>query len=144
MLLALGSLLLHPVAAQQSTARPNVRFAAVDIFLDPNGQPLAAYQLEFFSANGQVKIVSIEGGEHPAFKDAPYYDPKAIQSERVLLAAFSTKSAAGLPTTKTRVATIHVQITGNAPEYKSKLNTAASPTGKTITPVMTIEQRKLE
>ncbi|MEW6157888.1 MAG: hypothetical protein AB1813_10680 [Verrucomicrobiota bacterium] len=119
-----------------------MRFAAVDIFLDPNGQPLAAYQLEFFSANGQVKIVSIEGGEHPAFKDAPYYDPKAIQKEKVILAAFSTASVAGLPLLKTRVATIHLQITGGGHEYQSKLITAATATGKAITPIVTIEERK--
>src|SRR6185503_6777104 len=70
--------------AQQATA---IRFNALDIFVDSGTRPLAAYQLTFTATTGDVKIVSIEGGEHPAFKEPPNYDPQAIQQERAILAA---------------------------------------------------------
>jgi hypothetical protein len=110
---------------------PPVRFAAVDIMIDPHGKPLAAYQLDFRATHGNVLIVGIEGGEHPAFHKPPYYDPKAMQQERVIIAALST--AASLPTGKTRIATIHLQITGDTkPQYKTELTTAATTGGEAI------------
>jgi hypothetical protein len=53
--------------------------SAVDLFVDSGAQTLAAYQLDFSAPDESVKIVSIKGG-HPAFKEPPYYDPKAIQT----------------------------------------------------------------
>jgi hypothetical protein len=109
------------------TKPASVRFVAVDVFVDSGAQPLGAYQLTFFASRGDVKIVSIEGGEHPVFKEPPYYDPQAIQQERAVLAAFSTAPAGNLPKGKTRVATIHVQVSGaKEPEYKLNLTTAAA------------------
>ncbi len=110
-----------------------VRFQAVEIFANSQTAALAAYQLEFTVTSSNAKIVGIEGGEHPAFAEAPFYDPKAIQHERVILAAFSTLSADKLPTGKTRVATIHLQISGTDElKFETKLTTAASSDGKTI------------
>ena len=63
-----------------------LRFRAVDVFVNSKDKPLAAYQLEFTASAG-VKIVGIEGGEHAAFKEAPFHDPKAIQQERVIIGA---------------------------------------------------------
>jgi hypothetical protein len=117
----------------QSTATSSTRFQAVEIFADSRTAALAAYQLEFTITSGNAKIAGIEGGEHPAFAEAPFYDPKAIQHERVIVAAFSTLSADKLPTGKTRVATIHLQITGSDElKFETKLTAAADHSGKKI------------
>jgi hypothetical protein len=115
----------------------------VNIYLDSKSAPLAAYQLEFVATNGAVKIVGIEGGEHAAFNEAPFYDPKAIQRERVIIAAFSTETAAKLPTGKTRVATIHIQITGSEePAFELKLQTAADSQGNKVLVEASFEEAK--
>ena len=130
-------------AGQPAGEEGRGRFRAVDIYLDSKSAPLAAYQLEFAATNGAVKIVGIEGGEHPAFREAPFYDPKAIQQERVIIAAFSTEPAAKLPTGKTRVATIHIQITGpGEPAFELKLQTAADSQGNKIAVEASFEERK--
>jgi hypothetical protein len=113
----------------------------VDVYLDAKGTPLAAYQLEFTVTNVVAKIVGIEGGDHPAFHAPPFYDPKAMQHERVILAAFSTEAAEKLPSGKTRVATIHLQIFGDAePEFELKVQAAADPAGKRIAVTANREQ----
>jgi hypothetical protein len=121
------------VHAQESPARPEfVRFRAVDVFVDSTNKPLAAYQLEFTASAG-VKIVGIEGGEHAAFKEAPFYDAKAMQHERVIIGAFSTAAADKLPTGKTRVATIHLQTTGDQPlHFEVRVKAAATVEGRKI------------
>jgi len=130
-------------AQQQSSEEGSVRFSAVDIFVDSNSAPLAAWQLEFAATNGNVKIVGIEGGDHEAFRHPPFYDPKAMQHERVILAAFSTDSADKLPTGKTRVATIHLQILGSQQAaFELKLHTAADSNGNKISVTATIEESK--
>jgi hypothetical protein len=120
-------------AQPTATNTAAVRFRAVDIFVDSKDIPLAAYQLEFTATNGTVKIVGIEGGAHPAFAQPPFYDPKAMQHERVILAAFSTAAADKLPKGKTRVATIHLQTSGSIePKFETKLQTAGGSDGKRI------------
>ncbi len=121
--------------AQQQPAleEGRTRFCAVDIYLDSKGSPLAAYQLEFAATNAVAKIVGIEGGEHPAFRHPPFYDPKAMQHERVIVAAFSTEPATNLPKEKTRVATIHLQVSGTGqPEYLLRVEVAANSEAKRI------------
>jgi hypothetical protein len=129
----------------------------VHVYLDPAGKPLAAYQFElvcsvpvraYSPADGednasrrhyerQIKIVGVEGGEHPAFKEAPYYDPAALMNERIIIAAFNTGS--DLPTTRTRIATVHLQITGDAePKYALKLITAADSNAEGIPAKITL------
>ena len=140
-------LILWPAASlfaqQQSSEEGSVRFSAVDIFVDSSSTPLAAWQLEFAATNGTVKIVGIEGGEHAAFKHPPFYDPKAIQHERVILAAFSMDAPDKLPTGKTRVATIHLQIIGTQPPaFELKLHTAADSNGTKVSVTATFEERK--
>ena len=136
----LGTLLAQPVPKNQT-----VRFQAVDIFIDSKETPLAAYQLEFLVRSGDAKVVGVEGGQHPAFNDAPFYDPKAIQHERVIIAAFNTTSGDKLPKGKTRVATIHLQITGERnPGYAVKLETAATLEARKIIVETTFEERKSE
>lgn len=109
------------------------RFAAVDIVIDAKDQPLAAYQVSFAASQGDIRITSIEGGEHAAFAEPPFYDPKAIQNERAVFAGFSTNEAKDLPIGKTRIATVHVEIRGNVePEYELKLSVAATVGGESI------------
>jgi hypothetical protein len=111
-------------------------FTAVDIFLDPKGSRLAAYQLEFLADPARVKLVGVEGGENAAFKEPPYYDPAALSHSRIILAALNPAAAGHLPAGRSRVARLHLEITGNAsaprPEFSAKLIVAASPDEKPI------------
>lgn len=125
---------------QPNTNSTNVRFAAVDIFVDSQDKPLAAYQLEFSVTNGVAKIVGIEGGEHLAFREPPFYDPKAMQSERVIIAAFTTGKQ--LPTGKTRVATIHLQLSGaSEPEIALGQQVTADSSEKILSAKTSFEMR---
>ncbi|MBN2592980.1 MAG: hypothetical protein JXA81_05680 [Sedimentisphaerales bacterium] len=122
-----------PVLANQdySTARPGVRFAPLHIYLDSGNRSLAAYQFELKATAGQIKIVGVEGGQHQAFKEAPYYDPSALAQDRIIIAAFRT--GGNLPKGRTQIATIHLQIIGDAePEYELKLAVAGDADGKEI------------
>jgi hypothetical protein len=132
-------LLLFPIVTFGET---KIRFEAVDIFIDAGTQPLAAYQLEFRVKNGGARIVGVEGGTSPAFNEPPFYDPKAMQKERVIIAAFSTLPAKKLPKDKIRVATIHLELRGNdEPEVGVKLQIAASPDGEKITAEASVERK---
>ena len=129
-------------AQQPAFEEGRARFCAVDIYLDSGSTPLAAYQLEFSSTNGMAKIVGIEGGEPTPFRNAPFYDPKALQHERVIIAAFTTLPATQLPSGKFRVATIHLQIpAGVEPAFTIKLQTAADSHGNKISVQSFIAQR---
>ncbi len=136
--------LIVPVLAQQSeqdysTAQPAVRFAPLHIYLDSGNSSLAAYQFELKSTAGQIKIVGVEGGQHKAFKEAPYYDPAALANDRIIIAAFNT--GRDLPADRTRIATIHLQIIGDAePQYELKLIVAADADGKEIPAEITFEK----
>jgi hypothetical protein len=121
--------IMVPVLARQTypdqlEIQPKVSFAPLNIYLDSGNKPLAAYQFELKTATGQVKIVGVEGGQHKAFKEAPYYDPAALANDRIIVAAFNTGSE--LPKGRTRIATIHLQIIGvPEPDYEVKLTVAA-------------------
>ena len=142
------TLFLWPAAvcAQQSAREEGPsRFSAVDIYVDSKSAPLAAYQIEFSATNGIAKIVGIEGGDSPAFHEPPFYDAKAIQHERVIIAAFNTAAADKLPSGKTRIATIHLQLIGDAaPQFQLKLQVAANPDGNRISADASFEERKSE
>jgi len=129
-------LLAMSLGAQQ------VHFTAVDIYVESKDAPLAAYQLEFVGHGNQVRIAGIEGGEHDAFKTPPFYDPKAMQQERVILAAFNTAQPTKLPLGRTRVATVHLQYAGpQPPTFSLKLNTAADSEGSAISVQTTFTER---
>jgi len=114
-----------PTTSSPATSNFDVHFQSVDVTLDPKGQPLAAYQIEFVADAARVKLVGVEGGDHAAFREPPYYDPAALSQHRVILAAFST--SADLPRSATRVARLHVQISGDGqPEWSAKLIVASS------------------
>ncbi len=129
--------ILTPLFAGVSTrtsekpAQGRVHFVPVHVYLDSGDKPLAAYQFELRARTGQIKIVGVEGGEHPAFREAPYYDPAALMNDRIIIAAFNT--GRDLPHGRTRIATIHLQILGDAePQYELKLIVAANEEGEKI------------
>lgn len=113
------------------TVPSGARFGHVDVYVDSGERPLAAYQCDIVATAGEVTLVGIEGGEHPAFKEPPYYDPKALGHSHIILGAFST--ASDVPRGKTRVARLMVQITGTAKAvYEAKIQVAASPDGNPV------------
>ncbi|MBE0537829.1 MAG: hypothetical protein IH624_19385 [Phycisphaerae bacterium] len=112
-----------------------VRFVPLHVFIDSGEAPLAAWQFEL-NATSDVKIVGVENGEHEAFAEPAYYDPAALMNNRIIIAAFSTADA--LPTGRTRVATIHLQITGDAdPDYELILTVAGARDGSEIPATIT-------
>jgi hypothetical protein len=133
------------LAQQPADEEGRNRFCAVDIFIDSGSTPLAAYQIRFAVTNGLAKIVGIEGGEHAAFRQPPFYDPKAIQNQLAVLASFCTAPAEELPKGKTRVATIHLRTIGTtSPRCELKLQTAADSQGNKIVCLASFEQRKIQ
>lgn len=132
---ALGQM---PETDQSETQAP-VRFEAVDVYMDSGEVPLAAYQFELAAETGEIKIVGIEGGEHPAFKEPPYYDPAALSNDRIIIAAFNTGQ--DLPSGKTRVARVHLQIIGERePQLVIRPEIAASAEGQEIPATVTLEK----
>jgi hypothetical protein len=126
------------------SAQEEAEFRTVDILIDSQGEALAAYQLDWTIASGNATIVGIEGGEHSAFREAPYYDPQAIQQERVIVAAFKVASANELPKGKTRVATIHLRTKAGAQcEYKFHKIEAATSDGRRILIEASAQERKV-
>ena len=57
------------------SASAQTRFVAMDLIIDPKGEPLAAYQVEITAPAG-IKIVGVEGGQHPEFRKARTANPK--------------------------------------------------------------------
>ncbi len=110
-------------------AKNAIRFESVDVFVDSGPQPLAAYQFELTAPaepGFQSVIVGVEGGEHAAYASPPYYDPKALQNDRIIIASFSL--AEELPTGRTRVARLHMQV---RPAPAPPAKPAAAPQGPT-------------
>ena len=111
-------------------------FQTLEIYLDPQGSPLGAYQFELTEAHGRMTVVGLENGEHPAFAQPPFYDHAAVSSgraDRVIAAAYSLRPAASLPTGRTRVCTVHVQLTGaGEPEFELSLVVAGNAEGRPI------------
>ena len=134
--LALACLsLLVPSAAAE--------FAVYDVFLEPHGEPIAAYQLKIWDQNSAVKILSVEGGEHKSYRKPPFFDPKAIQKNVIKLAAFATDPPDALPNRKTRVATLHVEINEALnPRLIVVIEAAARPGGSRIFTEATISKRE--
>ncbi len=134
---------MHTQPAGDASTQSDTRFAWVDVFIDSAGQSLAAYQFELSAAASAFKIVGVEGGEHAAFAEPPFYDPAALQNDRIIIAAFNTGD--DLPTGKTRIARIHVQITGvEAPAYALNLTVAAGPNGQEIPAVATFAEGEVQ
>lgn len=129
--------------AQEATANhfQPVRFVPVDVWIDTKDAPLAAYQIEIAARSGNVQIVGIEGGSHRKYSEPPYYDPMAMQHDRVIIADFSTAPGSDLPSGRTRLVTIHLQITGeDQPIFDTKLHVAADVDGHAINADMEVIQ----
>jgi hypothetical protein len=128
-MMLIGALIGASGAAPAPTADES--FSYVDVFIDPRGAPLAAYQFELRATAGDVKLVGIEGGDHAAFAKPPYYDTRALLNDRIVIAAFNTGT--DLPSSKTRVARLMVRVGGPVtPKYDVKLQVAASPNANPI------------
>ena len=130
-----------PSESQAASGLPQPSFGWVDVYIDSEDAPLAAYQFELAAESGDFKIVGIEGGEHAAFSAPPYYDPAALQHDRVIIAAFST--ADELPTGRTRVVRVHVMVEGDAPQYVATLAVAATADGSRIPVSIQLEEGNL-
>jgi hypothetical protein len=114
-----------------AAGQPVVRFVAIDVYVDSKARPLAAYQFELKAPADRFTIVGVEGGEHKAFAEPPYYDPAALSKHRIIIAALDIGK--NLPTGKTRVARIHARVVGEKdPCYEVKVIVAASPDGSEI------------
>jgi hypothetical protein len=114
--------------------------------VDPGGEALAAYQVDVRAgvagdadgADGAhqpvprvVQIVGIEGGEHPAFREPPYYDAQAMAGDRAVLAAFTL--GRDVPREATRVARVNLRVEGpGEPRVDARLMTAGDPSGDRI------------
>ena len=116
-----------------------VHFVPLHIYIDSGAESLAACQFELKATSGRIKVVGVEGGEHEAFAEPAYYDPAALMNNRIILGAFSTGKS--LPAGKTRIATIHLQITGSLEwDYELTLTVAADREGNKIPAKITTTQ----
>lgn len=132
----------EPVARGDSSVvaggEKSVYFVPVGVYVDSGDNSLGVYQVEIKALKGDVKIVGVEGGEHAAFKKPPYYDPAALMKGRIILAKFSTQD--DLPTGRTKVATLHMQVTGDVlPEFEVIVNVVGDGDGKAIDAVVSVE-----
>jgi hypothetical protein len=120
------------------------RFAAVDIYLD-SAEPVAAWQFEFSSRNGPMRIVGVENGESAAFEGTPYYDREAVRlgtADRIIVADFSLADADLLPSGRIRIATLHLMLTGtDVPGFDVDLVTAVTHDGKRIDASTSLESQ---
>ena len=111
-----GAILVVALAALAAGAGQAPRFVPVDIVLD-SPEPVAAWQFELSDRNGAIKVVGIENGDSAAFERAPYYDRDATQAgavERIVVADYTLADVADLPRGRTRIATVHALVDGEA------------------------------
>jgi hypothetical protein len=136
----LGLALAGAAFAQEGAPQAErTRFEAVDVYVDSGKVPLAAWQFELAAESGNAIIVGVEGGEHAAFAEPPYYDPAALSKGRIIIASFSTGD--DLPVGRTRVARLHMQVTGDTPpDYAVRLQVAASKDGERIDATASVTQ----
>ena len=122
---------VHPEQQKPGPATAPSSFKIVDIYIDSGPTPLAAYEFEFMAMSGDVQIVGIEKGDSPLFGDPPYYDPAALSNNRIIIGSFNTTNE--LPTQRSRVARLHLHISGNTrPQYALSLIVAGSRDGTPI------------
>lgn len=127
--LVAGAVAQIPSPAQN--VEEGVEFRAIDVVIDTGEHTLGAYRLELTGDSELLRIVGVEGGEHEAFAEPPYYDPRALMGGRIIIADLSTQTS--LPSGKVRVATLHVQLKGDLPaELEVDLHEAASGDGRII------------
>jgi hypothetical protein len=112
----------------------DARFVAIDIYVDAGDRALAAYQIEITAGDATergTRIVGVEGGEPQCFASPPYYDPKALEGRRIIVAAFTTDPDA--PRGKMRVARLHFfEERSGEIDYRAEAIAAAAPGGERI------------
>jgi hypothetical protein len=90
-----------------------------------------------------MKIVGVENGASAAYSRAPYYDREAVQlgtADRIIVADFSLAEPSQLPSGRTRVATLHLMLTGpGEPAFELDLVTAVRHDGRTIDASIALE-----
>lgn len=128
---------------------PAVGFATLELTLDPQGNRLAAYQIEIRvidAASAQdghtdvgFKVVGLEASTDPAFDRTPYYDldTRNTATDRLILAQYSTADRSDLPTTTINLATAHLAIQLNddttaLPKLQVTVTAAYDDAGKPI------------
>ena len=123
------------LSAWPQAADLDIRFAALEIVLE-TAEPLAAWQFELRESSGRMRVVGVENGDSAAFGDAPYYDLEAVsggRADRIIVADYSLNPADELPTGRSRIATVHVQLQGTAaPDYVLSLVAAGGASGEPI------------
>ncbi|MEM6394180.1 MAG: hypothetical protein AAF797_15550, partial [Planctomycetota bacterium] len=133
-------------------------FFSIPITLDPQNQPLAAYQLELTAAHGTFQVVGIENAPNlPAFPNPARYDRTTAHPDqsldRLILADFSLAPPEDLPTEPAVIATIHAYavppqpLTHPTPEQLTQalgltatLTQAANPQGQPIPATVTLSK----
>lgn len=115
--------------------QPAPTFATLDVLVDAGDHQLAAWQLDVTFAT--ALLVGIEGGTDAAFRDAPRYDPVALQGGalqggRVVLAALADAQQQ-LPDGRVLVARLHVMAPGGAVDHTVRGVVAASADGQRFT-----------
>ena len=131
----------NPAVADEAM-EGGARFAALQVYVDSESIPLAAWQFELSERNGLMQVVGVENGESAAFRAAPYFDREAVRlgtADRIIVADFSLENDA-LPRGKTRIATIHVRLAGAAePDYELRLTAAGNAAGANIQAEISLE-----
>ena len=107
-------------------------FVACEIYIDSGERPLGAYQLEVVADRPGAKIVGVEGGEHAEFKDAPYYDPVALNGGRIVIGALSLAQADALPRGEFRAARVHFMVDDAQTGFAVMVHTAGDERGAAI------------
>ena len=130
-----ASLIGAVVTALPQSVETDTRFSTLDVYIEST-EPLAAWQFELREASGRMRVVGVENGETAAFGEAPYYDLMAVSqgmADRIIVADYALQHEVGLPTGRNRLATIHMQIEGNAePVYVLNLMAAGGANGEPI------------
>lgn len=128
-----AAIALVPILAAHAPAAAQTRFFPVEIHIDAGAAPLAAWQVELTYPAPRIAIVGIEGGDAP-FAEAPYHDPRGLESGRVVVASFTLDPSP--PRGRVRVARIHLADRGGpgAPDVPvgARLVVAADPDGNPI------------
>jgi hypothetical protein len=112
-------------------------FEVHDVYLDVGSDALSAYEVEILlgpvqAGEAGARLVGLEGNVELPFQDPPHFDPRALRGQRVVIAAFSTAPAAELPTGRVRVATLHIEVEGPAPELEVRVRAVGDGAGKRI------------
>ena len=139
-----AAFLLIALAGQLHADEHDIRFAAVDIYLD-SAEPFAAWQFELSDRRGTMKVVGVEQGESAAFERVPYYDREAVrlgEADRIIVADYSLADVEQLPSGRARIATIHLMLSGDDDaDFNLQLVTATTYDGEAMDARISLDVR---